>query len=85
MEQTLTLNDGTVLNNSSAAENSGGLWIYVNAEIGFQDLFSIMNDHEKTKRIIAENIEGKKTYRGYKELFYLRKGDNGTVSIALRK
>ena len=85
MEQKLTLNNGTVLENSSAAENGIGLWLYVNSGISFADLFAIVNDPEKTRRIIAENIEGKKTYRGYKDLFYIRKGDNGSVSIGLRK
>ena len=85
MKQQLTLNDGTVLENSTAAKDGIGLWLYVHSGISFADLLNIVNDPEKTKQIVAENIEGEKTFRGYKELFYIRKGDGGSVSIGLRK
>ena len=85
MEQRLTLNDGTIFENSSAAENGNGLWLYINSDFSFADLFAIVNNPEKTKRIIAENMEGKKTFRGYKDLFYVRKGDGGSVSVGIRK
>ena len=85
MNQQLTLNDGTVLENSSVAEAGNILWLYVYADITFADLFALLNDPEKARRVTAVFGESKTTYRGFKELFCIRKEDGGFVSAGLRK
>ena len=85
MEQKLTLNDGTELLNSSVAEDGDILWLYVYADIAFGDLFSLLNDPEKAKKIVATFGETTTTYRGFKELFCIRKEKIGFISAGLRK
>lgn len=84
MDQVLTLNDGTALGGSYAIENDGKLWVYVHTEIRFAELFALLNDPEKTKKITGNQGGNKTTWRGYKELFCIRKED-GFFSAGLRK
>lgn len=84
MIQKLTLNDGTELDNSSAIEEGNTLFLYVYAEITFADLFALLNDPEKAKKVVETLGEKKTTYRNFKELYFIRK-ENGFISAGLRK
>ena len=85
MEQKLTLNNGTELLNSSVTEDNDTLWLYVYADIAFGDLFALLNDPEKVEKIVATFGEMTTTYRGFKELFCIRKEKAGFISAGLRK
>ena len=85
MEQKLTLNDGTELLNSSATEDGSILWLYIYADITFADLFALLNDPDKAKKITAMFGGDKRTHRGFKELFCIRKENGGFISAGLRK
>ena len=84
--ETLTLNDGTILENSHVLESNGNLFVYVNGELTIKDVFDLMYDPEKTKKIVFE-ISGSKagTYRGYKKLIAVRDEGNGLVTAVLGK
>lgn len=85
MNQKLTLNDGTVLEGSYAIQDGNILWVYVYAEIEFGELFGLLNDPEKVKKIKAEREDVESVHRGYRELFCIRKENGGFISAGLRK
>lgn len=85
MEQKLVLNDGTELLNSSVSEDGDILWVYVYADISFGDLFALLNDPEKVKKIVATFGSSVTTYTGFSELFCIRKENAGFISAGLRK
>lgn len=85
MEQKLTLNDGTDLLGSYAIQTGAILWLYVYSEISFGDLFALLNDPETVKKVQMTLNGEKTTFRGYKELFCIRKEDGGFISAGLRK
>lgn len=84
--ETLTLNDGTILENSHVLESNGNLFVYVNGELTIKDVFDLMYDPEKTKKIVFE-ISGSKvgTYKGYKKLIAVRDEGDGLVTAVLGK
>lgn len=77
----LTLNDGTIIENSSVIE-SGNLYVYIGNGMTLAEVFEIMNDPEKTKKIVYD-MGG--TYRGYKKLIAVRDEQNGTMTAVLKK
>lgn len=85
MDMTLELNDGTMLDGSYAIKSGGVLWVYVYAEIGFVELFQLLNDPEKTGTITARQGGVTNEYQGFMELFCIRKEDGGFISAGLRK
>lgn len=82
MNETLILNDGTQLN-GHAIETDGTLWLYLNAGT-MGDVFSLLNDPEKTKVIKASQYGAEKAYKGYKHLFCIRE-ETTQISAGLRK
>lgn len=81
---TLTLNDGTVLEDSNAIL-SGDLFLYMNG-YGLQEIFELLIDPEKTKKIIFTQVNGDKvTFTGYKRLIAVRDEDNGLITAVLKK
>ena len=85
MDQKLTLNDGTELENSYAIEAGGVLWVYCYAAITFGDLFALLNDPEKTDAITMTRAGTETEFDGYRELFCIRKEDVGFISAGIRK
>lgn len=85
MDSQLTLNDGTVLKDSYVIQSGNTLYLYCYAEIAFGDLFAVLNDPEKAKKITMQQSGEKTVFRGYKELFCVRKEDGNFISAGLRK
>lgn len=80
----LKLNDGTVLEDSSAIL-SGDLFLYMNG-YGMQEIFDLLIDAEKTKKIIFTQVNGEKvTFTGYKRLTAVRDEGNGLITAVLKK
>lgn len=80
----LRLNDGTVLENSSAII-SGDLFLYING-YGLQDVFDLLIVPAKTKKIIFTQANGEEiTITGYTRLIAVRDEDNGLITAVLRK
>lgn len=85
MNSTLTLNDGTALEGSYVIQNGNTLYLYCYAEITFGDLFALLNDPEKAKKITMDRGGERTVFRGFKELFCIRKEDGNFISAGLRK
>lgn len=84
MEEKLTMNDGTVLADSSAIL-SGDLFLYLNG-VTFGGAFMMLSESRKTKKITYTQNNGEKViYSGYTRLMALRDDENGIISAVLRK
>ena len=82
--ETLTLNDGTVLENSSAIQ-SGDLFLYVNG-LSMKDVFLLLDDQEKTEKIIYTRNNGSEMiYLGYEKLIAVRDEGNNLITAVLRR
>jgi len=84
----LTLNDYTELENSSVIEitESNRLIVYAknNYELGY--IFGLLNDPEKTQRIVYTDIAGNDTmFRNYKKLKSITDEENGMITAVLKK
>ena len=83
MDEKLTLNDGTELE-GHLIETDIRLFVYVwNRSLG--DVFALLNDPEKTKKIVEERFGQSKTVKGYKRLMSISDEGNGMVSASLKK
>lgn len=80
----LRLNDGTVLENSSAIL-SGDLFLYMNGR-GLQEIFDLLIVPENVKKIVFTQANGEKaTFTGYKKLTAVRDEGNGLITAVLKK
>ena len=83
--ENLKLNDGTVLNDSSALESGGELFLYMRG-ISFADGFHAISEKGRTKKIVYTDNGGTQTeYAGYIRPTALRDEGNGLITAALRK
>ena len=84
MPETLKLNDGTVLENSSAILSSD-LFVYIH-DSDLQTVFDLLIDPENTKKIIYTQVNGESvTFVGYKKLRAVTDEGNGLITAVLRK
>ena len=84
--ETLTLNDGTVLENSHAIENNDMLFIYVENGSTLSQVFEIFIDPEKTQKLKFTQLGGAEiTWRGYKRLMDVRDEEHGLITAMLKK
>lgn len=80
----LTLNDGTVLENSSAIL-SGDLFLYMNGH-GLQEVFNLLINPDNTTVIIFTQVNGEEiTFTDFSRLISVRDEDNGLITAVLRK
>ena len=84
--ETLTLNDGTMLENSHAIENNDKLFIYVENGSTLAEVFEIFIDPEKTMKIKYTRMDKAEiTWRGYKRLMDVRDEEHGIITAMLKK
>lgn len=83
MEEKLTLNDGTELQ-GHAIETEPRLFVYVWGKT-LTEAFELLDDPEKTKKIVAERYGETQTVRGYKRLMSISDEGNGMISASLKK
>ena len=84
---TLTLNDGTILQNSSGLVSSEMLFIYVRQDgITMTDVFNLLVDPEKTEQIVYTQVNGEDiTFLGYVKLIAVRDEGDGLFTAVLTK
>lgn len=82
--QTLTFNDGTILENSYAIESDVGLFLYIRSGNTLLEVATLCADPDNTKKIVEDGGE-KKTIRGYKKLTAVRDEGSGLITAQLRK
>lgn len=86
MEQKITLADGTVIQNAYAMPVNGDLFIYINStEMDIRDVWSLLSNVRKTKRIRSQAFGEDITYQKYTDIYFIRREDNGSMSAGLRK
>ena len=85
MDQTLKLNDGTVLSPAHAIQSGNTLWVYIDCCITLTEAFEMLNDQQKTSKITEQYAGASNEYVGYTDLFCIRREENGEVNAGLHK
>ena len=83
MDETLKLNDGTELV-GHAIEANERLFVYIWNKT-MAEVFELLNDPEKTKKIVATRYGNETTFRGYKRLMTVNDQGNGIIDSSLKK
>ena len=83
--ETLTLSDGTVLQNSNAYQDELRLYVYIRNGNSIQEVFNMLIDPEKTAKIIMKANEIEKTFNGFTKLITVSDEGNGTITAVLKK
>lgn len=82
---TITLNDGTVIENNNLSVITDVLFVYVrHPELTMEELFLLFCDESKTVKITAEDDEKTEVYNGYTDLYFMNK-DERQICFGLRK
>lgn len=84
MNEPITLNDGTVLT-GHVAEASARLFVYVYGDKTLGEVFPLMNDPDKTKKITVGEGDKVTIYKNYKTLCSISKESLGMISVILQK
>ena len=84
---TLTLNDGTVFQNSSALVSTGNLFVYIQqAGVTLTDVFNAFVDPEKTGRIVYTQVNAEEiVFTGYEKLIAVRDEGDGLFTAVLKR
>ena len=83
--ETLTLNDQTVLENSSAIEDENTLFVYTGNGYDMKFVFDLLYDPEKISTITAARPGDERVYTGYSRLVAVTDEGRGRVSAVLKK
>lgn len=83
--ETLTLNDQTVLENSSAIEDENTLFVYTRNGYDMKFVFDLLYDSEKISTITAVSPGDERVYAGYSRLVAVTDEGHGRVSAVLKK
>ena len=83
MDETLKLNDGTELR-GHAIEANGRLFLYI-WDKTMAEVFELLKDPEKTKKIVANRYGQETTIRGYKRLMSISDQGTGMIDASLKK
>ena len=84
MQERLRLNDGTVLENSSAIL-SGDLFLYINGQ-DLRTVFDLLIDPDNTKKIVYTQNNGEAiTYQKFKKLICVRDEGRGLITAVMRR
>lgn len=84
---TLTLNDGTVFQNSSALVSTGNLFVYIQqAGVTLTDVFNAFVDPDKTGQIVYTQVNAEEiVFTGYEKLIAVRDEGDGLFTAVLIK
>jgi len=82
---TITLNDGTVIENNNLSVITDVLFVYVrHPKLSMEELFLLFCDESKTVKITAEDDEKTEVYNGYTDLYFMNK-DERQICFGLKK
>ena len=85
MNETLTFNNGTVLQNSYAIQVDMVLYIYIKDEsCSFEDAFELLNNQNTVSKIICNRYGQKETYEGFTDFYSITK-DRMQISAGIRQ
>ena len=74
--ETLTMNDGTVLEDSHVILNNGLLSFYVQNGMTLPEVYVIFSDPQKTAKITAFRFGAERVYEGYTDLNFIQKSES---------
>ena len=88
--ETITLNDGTVINDAVTIGAVPGLWIHIPNGFTIAKAYKLFSVKNKTSVITSDKSEPSRpregtVYEGYTDLFMLKREDDGTIVIGLHK
>lgn len=81
--RTLTLNDGTILENSYVLMVDGSLFVYTNNGYNIKYVFDILYNPVATEHVTAFDVV-ETTYEGYTKLVAVRDEGNGFITAVLK-
>ena len=84
MDETLTLNDGTLLENTRVLLSAGSLFFYVGNGMTMDEVYQFMKQPELTKHMTVYSFKQTTEYNGYTELYCISV-DKCLVSGGLRR
>lgn len=82
---TITLNDGTVLESSYAAETMDCLFLYIRNGMTMMQVFMLMFDVNKISEITYTAGEATVVYSGYTLVSGITQEHGGMISVVLRR
>ena len=84
--ETLTLNDGTVLEESNAHRDGEKLFVYIQDGSTLAEVFALLIDPEKTETIVkkAPGMDDQ-TFEGFTKLLAVQDQENGFITAVLKK
>lgn len=85
MNEKLTLNDGTILEDSTVLMVDINLFLYIRNGSSLRDVFELLIEPAKTARITAEQYGQEVVYEGYTRLMSVRDEGNGQITAVLRR
>ena len=85
MDETLTLNDGTIIMESHILVVNQDVFLYINNGMRLAEAFELLNDPEKTKVIIADQYGEKTVYRGYNHLYAIKEEIDTLLTACIKK
>lgn len=83
--ETLTLNDGTVLQNSYATETMDNLFLYIRNGMTMMQVFMLMADVNKISEITYTAGQTIVLYSGYNMVQGITQEHGGMISVVLRR
>lgn len=83
--QQLTLNDGTVLENSYAAETIDYLFLYIGNGMSIMQVMMLVIDPNKISRIVYSAGENMTEYTDYTTVQGITTEHGGMINVSLRR
>lgn len=83
--ETLTLNNGAVLENSTAIESDASLFVYTRNNYTLKKVCNLLCVPANTQSITADYPGGETVYSGYNKLIAVRDEGGGLVTAVLKK
>ena len=83
--QQLELNDGTVLEDSYAAETTDYLFLYINNGMTMMQIMMLMVNPDNIRRIVYSAGENMTEYTDYTTVYGITVGYGGMINVSLRR
>lgn len=83
--ETLTMNNGVVLENSNAYESDGWLFVYIHNGYGLKEVFDLFIEPENTETIVRRAPGLETEFSGYNFLISVKYESDNFITASLRK
>ena len=83
--RTLTLNNGSVLNDSYCYASDNTLWVYISNEYTLSQAFMLLSYPENTEHIVCNQYGVETVFDGYTHLYSITEETDGRISAGIKK